>query len=67
MIISAVYLVVLVAVLTFGLLAQTNLKTRITRSGTYLTRPDPVLAFAVAAILVAVAGLRYRVGTDYMA
>lgn len=67
MIISAVYLVVLIAVLAFGLLAQTNLKTRITRSGTYLTRPDPVLAFTVAAILVAVAGLRYRVGTDYMA
>ena len=32
-----------------------------------MTRPDPVFAFTVAAVLIAVAGLRYRVGTDYMA
>ena len=31
------------------------------------TRPDPVFAFAAAAVLIIVAGLRYRVGTDYMA
>lgn len=67
MIISAVYLIVLVVTVTFGMMAQTNPKTRITRTGAYSTRPDPVFAFAVAATLIAVAGLRYRVGTDYMA
>ena len=67
MIISAVYLMVLLVTVTFGLMAQTNPKTRITRAGAYLTRPDPVFAFAVAATLIAVAGLRFRVGTDYMA
>ncbi len=67
MIISAVYLMVLVVTVTFGMMAQTNPKTRITRTGAYSTRPDPVFAFAVAATLIAVAGLRYRVGTDYMA
>lgn len=67
MIISAVYLIVLTVMLTLGFLAQANPKTRITRAGAYLTRPDPVLSFALAAILIAVAGLRFRVGTDYMA
>ena len=67
MIISAVYLIVLAVTLVFGYLAQANPKSRITRTGTYRTRPDPVFAFATAAILIAVAGLRYRVGTDYMA
>ena len=67
MIISAVYLIVLAATLVFGYLAQTNPRSRITRTGTLRTRPDPVFAFATAAILIAVAGLRYRVGTDYMA
>lgn len=67
MIISAVYLMVLVVTVTFGMMAQTNPKTRITRTGAYSTRPDPVFAFVVAATLIAVAGLRYRVGTDYMA
>ena len=67
MIISTVYVIVLIAILTLGLLAQTNPKTRITRSGAMQTRPDPVFAFAAAAVLIIVAGLRYRVGTDYMA
>ena len=67
MIISAVYLMVLVVTVTFGMMAQTNPKTRISRTGACLTRPDPVFAFTVAATLIAVAGLRYRVGTDYMA
>ena len=67
MIISAVYLMVLVVTVTFGMMAQTNPKTRISRTGACLTRPDPVFAFTVAAVLIAVAGLRYRVGTDYMA
>ena len=67
MIISVVYLMVLVVTVTFGMMAQTNPKTRISRTGACLTRPDPVFAFTVAAVLIAVAGLRYRVGTDYMA
>ena len=67
MIISAVYLLVLAATLTLGFLAQANPKSRITRTGTLMTRPDPVFAFVAAATLIIVAGLRYRVGTDYMA
>ncbi len=67
MIISAVYLIVLVITVTLGFMAQANPKTRITRTGAYLTRPDPVFAFTLAAMLIAVAGLRFRVGTDYMA
>ena len=67
MFISAVYLFVLIALLVLGFLAQTNPKTRITKAGVYITRPDPVSAFVLAAVLIAVAGLRYRVGTDYMA
>ncbi len=67
MIISAVYLIVLAVTLVFGFLAQTNPKSRITRTGTLRTRPDPVFAFVTAATLIIVAGLRYRVGTDYMA
>ena len=67
MIISTVYLAVLAATLALGFLAQANPKSRITRAGTVLTRPDPVFAFAIAATLIIVAGLRYRVGADYMA
>ena len=67
MIISAVYLIVLAVTLVFGFLAQTNPKSRITRAGTLRTQPDPVFAFVIAATLIIVAGLRYRVGTDYMA
>lgn len=67
MIISAVYLTVLIVTVTLGFMAQANPKTRITRAGVYLTRPDPVFAFTLAAMLIAVAGLRFRVGTDYMA
>lgn len=67
MIISAVYLLVLAVILALGFLAQANPKSRITRTGTLLTRPDPVFAFVAAATLIIVAGLRYRVGTDYMA
>ena len=67
MIISPVYLAVLIVTLVLGYLAQTNLKSRITRSGAIQTRPDPVFAFVLTAILIAVAGLRYQVGTDYMA
>lgn len=67
MIISTVYLAVLAATLALGFLAQANPKSRITRAGTVLTRPDPVFAFAIAATLIIVAGLRYRVGVDYMA
>ena len=67
MIISAVYLIVLAATLVLGFLAQANPKTRITHKGRLYTGPDPVLAFALAAVLILVAGLRYRVGTDYMA
>ena len=67
MIISAVYLIVLVVTLLLGFLAQANPKTRITRKGILVTRPDPVFAFVIAAMLIVVAGLRYRVGTDYMA
>ena len=67
MFISAVYLIVLIALLALGFLAQANPKTRISRAGVYLTRPDPVLSFVLAAMLIVVAGLRFRVGTDYMA
>ena len=67
MIISTVYLTVLIVTLTLGFLAQTNPKTSITRKGVFVTRPDPVFAFVIAATLIVVAGLRYRVGTDYMA
>ena len=67
MIISAIYLIVLVVTVTLGFMAQANPKTRITRTGAYLTRPDPVFVFTLAAMLIAVAGLRFRVGTDYMA
>ena len=67
MIISVVYLIVLVVTLVLGYLAQTHPKTRITRKGILVTRPDPVFAFVIAAMLIIVAGLRYRVGTDYMA
>ena len=67
MIISVVYLIVLAVTLVLGFLAQANPKTRITRKGILVTRPDPVFAFVIAAMLIVVAGLRYRVGTDYMA
>ena len=67
MIISVVYLIVLAVTLVLGFLAQANPKTRITRKGILVTRPDPVFAFVITAMLIIVAGLRYRVGTDYMA
>ena len=67
MIISAVYLIVLIVTVALGFLAQANPKTRITRKGALVPRPDPVFAFVIVATLIAVAGLRYRVGTDYMA
>ncbi len=67
MIISVEYLIVLIVTVTLGFLAQANPKTRITRRGILVTRPDPVFAFVIVATLIAVAGLRYRVGTDYMA
>ena len=67
MIISIVYVVVLIVTLALGFMAQTYSRTRIMRSGVLQTRPDPVLAFVLVATLITVAGLRYRVGTDYMA
>lgn len=67
MMISTVYLAVLAATLALGFLAQANPRSRITRTGTILTQPDPVFAFMLTATLITVAGLRFLVGTDYMA
>ncbi len=65
--ISIVYLLVMFATLALGYAAQVNPKSKLSRTGEIITRPDPVLAFLLAAILIAVAGFRYQVGTDYMA
>lgn len=63
---SLVYFAVLAAVIALGSAAEANPKSCLTRKGIYI-RPDPGAVLILSAVLVLVSGLRYRVGTDFMA
>ena len=64
---SFVYIAVLAAVLVLGYLAETNPKSHLKRDGSCFVYPDTGAAILLSMVLIAVSGLRYRVGTDYMA
>lgn len=64
---SIVYWGVLLAVVLCGSAAEGNPKAKLRRDGSFFIRPDPGMAFILSAILILISGLRYRVGTDYMA
>lgn len=63
---SIVYFAVLAVVIALGSAAETNPKSRLTRKGINI-QPDPGAALIISVVLILVSGLRYRVGTDFMA
>lgn len=63
---SIVYFAVLAVVIALGSAAEANPKSCLTRKGIYI-RPDPGAALILSVVLILVCGLRYRVGTDFMA
>ena len=63
---SLVYFAVLAVVIALGSAAEANPKSCLTRKGICI-RPDPGAALIISVVLILVSGLRYRVGTDFMA
>lgn len=63
---SFVYLCVLIAAIVLARVAETNPKSCLTKKGVTI-RPDPGAVIILSIILIFISGLRYRVGTDYMA
>lgn len=64
---SIVYWSVLIAVIVMSAVAEANPKMLFSRSGQAVVRPDPVASLLLSLVLILVAGLRYRVGSDYYA
>lgn len=64
---SMIYFAVVGVVLVLGHLAEANPRYVTLSSGKVVVRPDAVLAFLVSAMLTAVSGFRYFVGTDFAA
>ena len=64
---SPVYFTVLLVVLIMGHLAETNPKSVLLKDRKIFLRPDTGAVIILSLTLILVSGLRYRVGTDYMA
>lgn len=64
---SPVYFVVLLVVIVMGRLAEANPKAVLLRNRKIVLRPDTGAVIILSLTLILVSGLRYRVGTDYMA
>ena len=64
---SPAYIVVLLVIVIMGHLAEANPKTHLLRDGNYVLLPDTGAVVILSCVLILVSGLRYRVGTDYMA
>lgn len=63
---SYIYWFVLVVVFVMGKIAETNPICSIGRNNNYEIRPDTGAFIILSVTLILVAGLRYRVGADYM-
>ena len=63
---SLIYLCVLICIIVFAQAAEKNPETRVINKRTMI-RPDSGAVILLSAILIIISGLRYRVGTDYMA
>ena len=64
---SYVYWLVLFFVLALGKAAEDNPKSHISRDGRHTVRPDTGAVILLSLVLILVSGLRYRVGSDFMA
>ncbi len=64
---SPVYFVVLITVIVMGHLAEVNPKAVLLSNRRIVVRPDTGAVLILSLTLIIVSGLRYRVGTDYMA
>ena len=64
---SPVYFIVLLVVTVMGYLAEKNPKAVLLPNRKVVLRPDTGAVLILSVILIVVSGLRYRVGTDYMA
>ena len=64
---SPVYIAVLLVVMGMGHLAEANPKAVLSRNRKIVIRPDTGAVIILSSVLILVSGLRYRVGTDFMA